>query len=156
MSLITTRPRVLALGVACAAAGAGAGTVAAAGASTGHRSPSGAHAAHVGHARGLIRLLRRSVHGELTIHTAKGFRTVTMNRGTVDAVSGDSLTMTDGTPKASDQKVTLTIPAGARIRNERKPATLSSLTAGERVVVVQLPRRTIVRAHPAHSRTTAS
>ena len=159
MSVITTRPRVLALGAVCAAAGAGAGTVAAAGASTGQHSPaSGArsHQVAVGHRRGLIRLARRTVHAQLVVHTPKGFETVTIDRGTVDSVSGDTLTMTDGTPKASDQKVTLTIPSSARVRNDRKAASLSSLTAGERVLVVQLPRRTVVRAHPARTSSRSS
>jgi hypothetical protein len=158
MPFITTHPRVLALGVACAAAGAGAGTVAAAGASAGHRSASGTRTDRAAPARqrGLIRLARRTVHGELTVRTPGGFRTVTIDRGVVDSVSGDTLTMTDGTSKASDQKVTLTIPSSARVRNDRRTASLPSLTAGERVLVVQLPKRTVVRARPAHTTTSSS
>jgi hypothetical protein len=154
MSIITTRPRLLALGAVCAAAGAGAGTIAAAGASSGQGSASGTNTRAAAHAHGgLTRLARRTVHGELTVDTSTGFRTVTINRGTVDSVSGDTLIMTDGTPKASDQKVTVTIPSSARVRNDRRTAVLSSLTSGERVVVVQLPGRTVVRARPAQSTT---
>jgi hypothetical protein len=158
MSFITTHPRVLAVGAACAAAGVGAGTVAAAGASTGQHSASdkSAHRTVSAQRRGLIRLARRTVHGELTVRTAKGFRTVTIDRGTVDSVSGDTLTMSDGTPTATDQKVTITIPSSARVRNDRRPAALSSLTAGERVVVVQLPQRTVVRARPARAGSSTS
>jgi hypothetical protein len=151
MPFITTRPRVLALGAVCAAAGAGAGTVAAAGAAAPHHSASsaGTPAQRRGAARhgGIMRLARRTVHAQLVVYTPRGFRTVRIDRGTVDSVSARTLTMTDGTPKASDGKVTLVVPANARVRNDRHPATLASLRAGERVVVIQLPRRMVVRAH---------
>lgn len=159
MSLITSRSRAVGLGALCAAAGAGAGTIAAAGAATPHhaaRPTTGTSGAAMrapgrrgGGVRrgGIIRLARRTVHAQLVVHTPRGFRTVTIDRGTLDSVSGRTLTVTDGTRHASDQKVTLTIPANARVRNDRQPAALSSLHAGERVVVIQLPRRTIVRAH---------
>ncbi|HLI59128.1 MAG TPA: hypothetical protein VKV21_05635 [Solirubrobacteraceae bacterium] len=157
MSVITTRSRSLALGAVCAAAGAGAGTVAVAGASTGRRPASRGSAHQTPHARrGLARLARRTVHATLTVRTRDGFRTVTINRGTVDSVSGDTLTMTDGTRRRRDRRVTLTIPSDARVRNDRSPASLSSLTAGERVVVVQLPKRTIVRAHAPKRATRSS
>jgi hypothetical protein len=158
MHQISNRARLLAVGTICAAAGAGAGTIAVAGASSGHAAKStssrsaSASSAKGRHAHGgLRRLLLRSVHSQLTVHTKAGFATVTVNRGTVDSVSGDTLTMTDSTPKASDQKQTITLPATSRVRNDRKPASLSSLTAGERVIVVQLPKRTVVVAHPAPS-----
>lgn len=162
MSLITSRSRAVGLGALCAAAGAGAGTIAAAGAATPHhaaRSAAGTSGAamrgtparrRAGARRGgIIRLARRTVHAQLVVHTPRGFRTVTIDRGTLDSVSGRTLTVTDGTRHASDQKVTLTIPAHARVRNDRRPAALSSLHAGERVVVIQLPRRAVVRARSA-------
>jgi hypothetical protein len=150
MSFLTTRPRVLAVGAVCAAAGAGAGTVAVAGASTSHGSTSGArtHRTASARRRGLLRLARRTVHGELTVDTPTGFQTAAIDRGTIDSVSGDTLSVTDGTRRASAQKVTLTIPSSAVIRNDRRPASLASLRAGERVVVVALPQRTVVVAHP--------
>ncbi len=153
MSFTTTHSRVLAVGAVCAAAGVGAGTVAVAGASTG-RHPASSRSTHrtaSARGRGLIRLARRTVHGELTVRTSGGFRTVTIDRGTVDSVSGDTLTMTDGTPTAAARRVTVAIPSSARIRNDHRTAPLSSLTAGERVVVVQLPQRTVVRARPARA-----
>ena len=158
MHQISNRARLLAVGTICAAAGAGAGTIAVADASSGHASnptSSGSASASSGkghHAKGgLRRLLRRSVRSQLTVHTKDGFATVTVNRGTVDSVIGDTLTMTDSTPTASDQKQTITLAAASRVRNDRKPAKLSSLTAGERVIVVQLPKRTVVVARPAPS-----
>lgn len=160
MSFITTRPRMIALGAVCAAAGAGAGSIAVAGASTAHRTSSSKRSAH--HARiakdhrGLVRLARRTVHADLVVHTKSGFQTVTINRGTLDSVSGDTLTMTDGTRTAKDQQVTVTIPSSARVRNDRKASSLSSLTAGERVMVVQLPKRTVVVARAAASSAKAS
>ncbi len=159
MSSVPSRTKVVAVGAVCALAGAGAGTVAVAGASTGHSAAQSksrtAHARHMKgqHRHGLMRLARREVHGQFVVHTRDGFKTVTVDRGTVDSVSGDTLTMTDSTPKASYQQQTITIPSTARVRNDRQKASLSSLTAGERVVVVQLPKRTVVVAHPAHAHT---
>jgi hypothetical protein len=155
MTFISTRPRVLAVGAVCAAAGAGAGTVAVAGASTAHHPAAGANTrrAALTRPRALVRLARRTVHGELTVRTRTGFQTVTIDRGVIDAVNGDVLTMTDGTPTASDQRVTLTIPSGASVRNGQKAASLTSLTSGERVIVVRLPQRTVVVARPGRAGT---
>jgi hypothetical protein len=45
--------------------------------------------------------------------------------------------------------VTLTIPADAKVSDNGKAASLSQLTAGQRVAVVQGPKRTRVLAHDA-------
>jgi hypothetical protein len=153
MLSVPRRTRVLALGAVCAAAGAGAGAIATAGATApGHHTAPEHHTAAAaarrvrGRAARRGRFLRRAVHGELVVHTPSGFATATFDRGTVDAVSGAQLTLTDGTPRSDYRQQTLTIPASARVRNDRRPATLSSLTAGERVFVMQLPTRTVVIA----------
>ena len=149
MSFLRRHSRVLLIAVSCAALGAAASAIAAAGAAT--SSPSSAAnakpSARAGRARGLRRLALRSVHGDLVVKTKTGFGTVTFDRGKVDSVSGQQLTMTDATPKASYKTVTLTIPSGAVIRDDRKPAALSDLKAGQRVIVVQAPKRTLVVAH---------
>ena len=47
--------------------------------------------------------------------------------------------------------VTLTIPAGARIRDDRRLAAMSAIKTGQRVVVLQAPQRTFVFAHTPQS-----
>jgi hypothetical protein len=150
MSYILRHSRLLLVAVCCAALGAGASAIATAGAST---STSAAHAAatqakHAKHAKrgGLRRLALRAVHGSAVVHTRQGFVTVTYDRGTVDSVNGQQLTITEGTAKASYQTVTLTIPTTARVRDDRQKASLSAVKAGQRVIVVQAPKRTLVSA----------
>lgn len=149
MSFVRKHSRVLLIAVSCATLGAAASAIAAAGAAT--SSPSSAAKAKL-HARdrravALRRVALRSVHGDLVVKTKTGFGTVTFDRGKVDSVSGQQLTMTDATRNASYKTITLTIPSGAVIRDDRKPAALSDLKAGQRVIVVQAPKRTIVVAH---------
>ncbi len=139
--------RVLTVGACCAAAGVGAGAVATAGASTAHSS-SGATSAKAGQARGhgLRALERRAVHGTAVVHTKAGFVTVTYDRGVVDSVSGDQIQLTEGTPKATYKTVTLTVPSDVTVRDNGQKSTMSSITAGQRAIVVQLPTRTVVVA----------
>jgi hypothetical protein len=147
MSLISTRSRALVLGVACAAGGVGAGAIATAGAATSsaHQGKTH-HARRAEHAR-LRELSRHAVAGSVVVHTKAGFETVTFERGTVDAVSGDQITITEGTGKDAYKKTTVTIPAGARVRDNGKRSSLSSVSAGQRVLIAQLPKHAIVRAH---------
>jgi hypothetical protein len=153
MSFVRKHSRLLLIAVSCATLGAAASAIAAAGAAT--SSPSNPAKARP-HARdrragGLRRVALRSVHGDLVVKTKTGFGTVTFDRGKVDSVSGQQLTMTDATRNASYKTITLTIPSGAVIRDDRKPAALSDLKAGQRVIVVQAPKRTFVVAHtPKH------
>jgi hypothetical protein len=144
MSFITKHMRIVLVGLSAMAIGAGASAIASARAAGTHA----AHGTRTGHrAYGLRRLARRAVHGSVVVKTATGFQTITFNRGKVDSVSGSQLTMTDGTRRASDQTVTLTIPATARIRDNHQPATLAALKSGQRVIVIQAPKRTFVIAH---------
>ena len=96
---------------------------------------------------GLRRFAARAVHGTVVVRTRGGFATVTFDRGTVNSVNGQQLTMTEGTAKATYKTVTLTIPSTARVRDNRQQVTLSDLKAGQRVIVVQAPRQTFVVAH---------
>jgi hypothetical protein len=144
--LIGRHRRALALATTCVAVGVGIGAITSAGASTTKAASSSkvahtAAAARHGRLRHRGRLLRRAV------QAASGFGTVSFQRGTVTSVSGAQLTLTEGTRKASYKSVTVTVPAQAVVRDNRTRATLSSLTAGQRVLVINAPKRTFVLAH---------
>ncbi|MGI8505333.1 MAG: hypothetical protein ACR2MK_00760 [Solirubrobacteraceae bacterium] len=154
MSSIRKHSRLVLVAACCVALGAGASAIASAGASTSATAGGSAHAAHHRglRGRGLRRLAKRAVHGNLVVASKQGFVTVTFDRGKVDSVSGQQLTITEGTKRAAYKTVTLTIPAGARVRDDRQKATLSQLKPGQRVLVVQAPKRTLVVAHtPKHA-----
>lgn len=142
---IRTYWKLLAVALGCLAAGAAASAIASAGAST--TAGSSAKAARAGAGRG--RLLRRAVHGDVVVATASGYATVTFDRGTVQSVSGRQLTLRDGRRSSTYKTVTLTIPASARVRDNRKPATLADVKPGQRAVVIQAPKRTLVIARSA-------
>src|SRR5947209_2369709 len=161
----SAKTRVLALAVGCASLGAGASAIANAGAASGRHANARNQARAYGYRHAGFRhaglrhgfgFAAGAVHGELVVHGGSGFVTETFDRGAVKSVSGDQLTVTDGTANATYKDVTLTIPAGARIRNNGAKAALSSLKAGERVVVVQAPKRTLVNAHTPRSKSTGS
>lgn len=146
--MIARHWRLLSVAVACLALGAGASAIASAGADPAKPSASsdqhGAAQIHrVGH-RG--RLLRRAVAGEIVVRTKDGFGTVSLERGTIDEISGSRLTIAEGTRRASYRSVTVTIPADARIRDDGIRTGLSSVKAGERVLVITAPQRTFVIA----------
>jgi hypothetical protein len=87
-----------------------------------------------------------AVQGSLVVHTKSGFATVTFERGVVNSVSANQLTMTERTKRASYKTVTLTIPSNAIVRVNRQKATLSQLKSGQHVTVVNAPKRTFVIA----------
>ena len=145
-----------AVAVSCAAIGAGASAITDAGASTsGSSSSSGTNAAakHSQRARGGRRaLLRRAVDGSVVLATKGGYATVKFERGTVKSVSGRQLTLAEGrAKKASYKTVTLTIPTGARVRDDRHQATLADVKPGQRATVIQAPKRTLVIARTART-----
>jgi hypothetical protein len=145
MSLIRKHSRLLVVAGSCAALGAGASAIATAGAATGNSSKAGEAAK--ASVRAPRRLAARAVHGDLIVATKTGFAAVTFDRGTVKSVSGQQLTLTEGTRKATYKTVTLTIPTAARVRDNRHTATLAEVTIGQRVTVVQAPKATFVIAH---------
>ena len=148
MSYIRTHGRLLVIAVCCVALGAGVSAIATAGAATGSSgNGSSAHPRVAARRGALRRFAARAVHGTVIVRTRSGFGTVTFDRGTVDSVSGQQLTLTEGTPKANYKTVTLTIPSTARVRDNRQKATLSDVKAGQRVIVVQAPKQTFVIAH---------
>lgn len=144
MSFIRSHGRLLAVSVCCVALGAGVSAIATAGAAT--QKPAHPRAAAIRRGGALRRFAARAVQGSVVVRTRGGFGTVTFERGTVKSVAGQQLTITEGTPKAAYRTVTLTIPAAARVRDNRHRATLSAVKPGQRVLVVQAPKRTIVIA----------
>jgi hypothetical protein len=150
MSPIRKHSRLLLVAVCCLALGAGASVIAGAGAATSTKASAGAKAgakAHGAKRGGLRQIARRTVHGDFVVHTKAGFRTVTVDRGVVDSVAGQQLKITEGTPKATYRTVTLTIPANARVRDDRQKASLAAVKPGQRVLVIAAPKRTFVIAH---------
>lgn len=142
--------KLTALGTSCVVLGAGAGTLLnATAAPTAKKTPAAKAAAKKKHAKeGQAKLLRRAVHAELTVPTKDGFKTVTIDRGTLTAVDGNRLSINESTKKLTGGRtVTVTVPAGAKVRSNGKAATLSALKVGQKVAVAQLPKRTTVRAH---------
>jgi hypothetical protein len=131
---------------ACAAVGAGAGILGSAGAAGTSASPAGAHR---GAARGAAAhgALRRAVHAEAVVPVGGGkFATVTLDRGVVRSVQGNSITLNEGTRKATYRTVTLTLPGGTLVRENRRAAQISDIRPGQMVIVVQGPKRTRVNA----------
>jgi hypothetical protein len=92
------------------------------------------------------------VQGTVVLATRHGFKTVSFDRGTVVSVSGAQLTLSEGSANTAQRNVTLTVPSTARIRDDRRAASLSALKAGQRVMVIRAPRRTLVIARAARPR----
>jgi hypothetical protein len=103
--------------------------------------------AQAGGARiGPRRLIRRAVHGNVVVASRSGYITVAFDRGTVESVSGQRLTLREGVKRSTYKVVTLTIPSNARVRDDRKPAQLSDIKPGQRAAVIQARQTTIVIA----------
>jgi hypothetical protein len=145
MSSIRRHSRLLLVAVGCVAMGAGISAIATAGAATSSSSSQTA-ATHAKARKGGLRRLVRGVQGSAVVHTADGFANVTFARGKVDSVNGQQLTIAEGTRKATYKTVTVTVPAGAVVRDNRQTATLSDVKAGQRVLVLTAPKRTYVIA----------
>jgi hypothetical protein len=64
-----------------------------------------------------------------------GFDTVTHDSGTVKSISGDHITITEGTDKATYATPTLTVPADATIQRNFQDAKLSDIKVGDHVDV---------------------
>ncbi len=146
MTFVRSHGRLLLVAVCCAALGAGVSAIATAGAATSTHPRAGGLRPFAAPHGPLRRLAARAVHGTIVVRTRTGFATVTFDRGTVQSVSGQQLTLTEGTSGAAYKTVTLNIPATARVRDNRQWASLSALKPGQRVIVVQAPKRTFVIA----------
>ncbi len=138
-----SRLKLGAVALTCVALGVGAGAIANGAAST--SAP--AAKAPAAHARlRLQAIIRRTAQANLIVHTKQGFVNVTIARGTVQSVSGNQLTLAEGTRKATYKTVTYTLPATVRVRDNRQRSTLSAVKPGQRALVVILPKRALVVA----------
>jgi hypothetical protein len=146
MSFLRRQWKLFAIGASCTAIGAGASVIASAGAATNPATNTAAKPAGHGARTGHRHLLGRAVHGDLIVHTKAGFVTVTFDRGAVKSVNGQQLTLTEGTRTATYKTLTLTIPSGARVRDNGQKAALADVKPGQRAMVVQGPKQTSVIA----------
>ncbi len=90
------------------------------------------------------------VHSESVVPNEKGgFETVTMDRGTLSSLSGQQLTIAEGTKSATYKTVTLTIPSDAKVYRNGETAQLSDIRSGDTVTVVRGPKGTVVNANDA-------
>jgi hypothetical protein len=76
-----------------------------------------------------------------------GFITVTDDGGTIESVSGDQLTIKEGTKTLTYKTATLTIPSGAKVMRNFESAQLSDLKAGDHVHVSQSSEGSFVGAN---------
>ena len=155
--------RTVAVGATCALAGGAAG-IAGSSASTNHGAKW--RAAHLTARAGAIKPgmaigpgfaigipgggAGPPVHSESVVPNEKGgFDTVTMDLGTFSSLSGEQLTITEGTKSATYKTVTLTIPGDASVYRNGEKARLSDIKSGDTVTVTQSPSGTMVNAFDA-------
>ncbi len=148
MTYLRKHLKLVTVAAACVAIGAAGSAIATAGAAGGAPTTTPSTTAKAARARaaGARALERRAVQASVVVATKSGFETVTVERGFVQSVSGQQLTIREGTKKATYKIVTVTVPAGAKVRDNRQASALSALTAGQRVAVVRAPQRTWVIA----------
>ncbi len=145
MKFLRRHSMLIGVAVACAAAGAGVSAIANAGATAGTAAqPKRAHA--LGRHLGGRRLLFRAVHGDIVVATKTGFGTVTFDRGSVQSISGQQLTLKVGTKRATYKTITVTIPSSARVRDDGHLGSLADVKPNQRAIVIQAPARTYVIA----------
>ena len=151
------KSRTLLLAAGCTAAGAlGAGAIG----SSAHDGGSHQRFAFAHH-HGFPALFG-AVHASAVVPRSDGtFATVTFDRGTVVSVSGNELTIREGTPDKTYQTTDLNLPDGTQVflfqahqrshqrhfnGNGDNAASLSDLQAGDKVAVWQSSRKTVVLA----------
>lgn len=88
------------------------------------------------------------VHSELVVPNRAGdaFVTITQDSGTVKSVSGNQLTITEGTKQATYKTVTLDIASDANVIRNGAKASLGDLQANDQVHVSQSPQSSFVFA----------
>ncbi|MCW2967922.1 MAG: hypothetical protein JWM71_1694 [Solirubrobacteraceae bacterium] len=125
-------------------------------ANSGHHGQRAAHGLHQRAAKRIESRVGRAVHADAVVPQKDGtFANVVYDRGTVKSISGQDLTITEGTKTVVYKDVTITIPSDAKVRRAGTgKATLADLQAGDRVAVVQAPKNTFVLAAPARSTST--
>jgi hypothetical protein len=145
--------RTSTIGALCALAGGAAGIAGSTASSSGTDkvpiSPE-RHRLHLFGAGGLAGAAGPPVHADAVVpNQSGGFDTVTMDRGRFSSLSGDQLTIAEGTKTATYKTVTLTIPQGARIRRNGARSQLTDLKGGDEITVLQSSKATAVIAHDA-------
>jgi hypothetical protein len=146
MSFVRKHVKLIAVAASCTAIGAAASLIASAGAAststtTSAQSPKAAHPRLA-----VRRAIRATVHGDLVVPTKSGFASVTFDRGFAESVSGQQLTLKEGTKTATYKTITLTIPSDALVRENHQVANLSDIKSGQHVLVFKGPNRTVVLA----------
>ena len=156
---MTTRPRTLLIAAACTFTGAG-GALGVDALSSSARSGHHHHGEYRFAKRAFARHafgggFFRAVHADAVVPTKDGtFATVTLDRGVVKSVSGQDVTLTEGTRTATYKDETITVPGDARVRVLGTPnATLADVPPGMRAAIVQAPKKTFVLAAPARDPT---
>jgi hypothetical protein len=81
-------------------------------------------------------LLRRALHGQFTVKTKDGFRTVQVQRGTISAVSSSRITIVS----ADHYSHTYVLDAKTRVRVDKQHSTASKLTKGAHASIATGPR----------------
>jgi GTPase involved in cell partitioning and DNA repair len=74
------------------------------------------------------------------------FVTVTRDQGTVTAISGNDITLHEGTKTVTYKDVTVTVPDGATVTRNDATAALSDIKVGDRVSISSSSDGTVVRA----------
>jgi hypothetical protein len=145
--------RTAAIGAACAVIGTGAGIAGSSAATSGKSSGKAASTSnHPGPPGGPFRLAGGPpVHSEAVVpnKARNGFITVTTDAGTVKSVSGDQLTISEGTKTLTYKDVTITIASDATVYRNGAKASLSDLQAGDHVMVSRSSEGTSVDAFDA-------
>ena len=95
-----------------------------------------------------------AVHAEEVVLNKAGtaFITATEDSGTVASVSGDQLTVKEGTKSVTYKTVTLTIPSGAKVLRNGASAQLGDLKSGDHVHVSTSSDGTTVFANDSSHR----
>lgn len=151
---IPKRLQLLTVALTCLGIGAGASAIATADASNTATADASNTAARAIHARSLTprharlwALARHTVAGSFVVATKSGFVTVTLARGRVQAVNGQTVTLVEGTRTQAYRTVDLTLPATVRVRDNRQASTLAQVTPGQRATVLIAPKRALLVAH---------
>ena len=88
------------------------------------------------------------MHSEMVVPTRSGkdFETMTQDSGKVESISGNQLTITEGTEEATYKTVTVDIPGDAKVIRNGEAAELGDLQEGDQVDVSQSPQHNFVFA----------
>lgn len=76
---------------------------------------------------------------EVTVvpNSSGAFDTLTIDSGKLTLISGDALTITEGTRTATYATPTITVPAGATVYLDGEASALGDLVGGDRVTITQ-------------------